>query len=217
MNCKYCNRKCVKKGKRSGKQRYRCSNCMKYQLRTYKKTRIDDSKVDFLRKLNNEGVGISSISRLLNISKSSVQRVIKRLYNQIQQPVFNESNQSYEIDELRTYVGSKSNECWVIYAINKLNGVVIEMTVGRRTKENIRKVVNTVLSLNPKRIFTDGLVTYKGLIPQTIHRVFQYNTNKIERKNLTLRTHIKRLVRKTICYSKSTQMLDACLKIYLWA
>lgn len=217
MNCKYCNRKCVKKGKRSGKQRYRCSNCMKYQLRTYKKTRIDDSKVDFLRKLNNEGVGISSISRLLNISKSSVQRVIKRLYNQIQQPVFNESNQSYEIDELRTYVGSKSNECWVIYAINKLNGVVIEMTVGRRTKENIRKVVNTVLSLNPKRIFTDGLVIYKGLIPQTIHRVFQYNTNKIERKNLTLRTHIKRLVRKTICYSKSTQMLDACLKIYLWA
>ncbi len=217
MNCKYCNRKCVKKGKRSGKQRYRCSNCMKYQLRTYKKTRIDDSKVDFLRKLNNERVGISSISRLLNISKSSVQRVIKRLYNQIQQPVFNESNQSYEIDELRTYVGSKSNECWVIYAINKLNGVVIEMTVGRRTKENIRKVVNTVLSLNPKRIFTDGLVTYKGLIPQTIHRVFQYNTNKIERKNLTLRTHIKRLVRKTICYSKSTQMLDACLKIYLWA
>lgn len=217
MNCKYCNEKCVKKGKRSGKQRYRCSNCMKYQLRTYKKTRIDDSKVDFLRKLNNEGVGISSISRLLNISKSSVQRVIKRLYNQIQQPVFNESNQSYEIDELRTYVGSKSNECWVIYAINKLNGVVIEMTVGRRTKENIRKVVNTVLSLNPKRIFTDGLVTYKGLIPQTIHRVFQYNTNKIERKNLTLRTHIKRLVRKTICYSKSTQMLDACLKIYLWA
>lgn len=217
MNCKYCNRKCVKKGKRSGKQRYRCGNCMKYQLRTYKKTRIDDSKVDFLRKLNNEGVGISSISRLLNISKSSVQRVIKRLYNQIQQPVFNESNQSYEIDELRTYVGSKSNECWVIYAINKLNGVVIEMTVGRRTKENIRKVVNTVLSLNPKRIFTDGLVTYKGLIPQTIHRVFQYNTNKIERKNLTLRTHIKRLVRKTICYSKSTQMLDACLKIYLWA
>ncbi|MBD2463520.1 transposase, partial [Oscillatoria sp. FACHB-1407] len=29
------------------------------------------------------------------------------------------------------------------------------------------------------------------------------NTQKIERKHLTLRTRIKRLVRKTICFSKS--------------
>jgi len=34
------------------------------------------------------------------------------------------------------------------------------------------------------------------------------NTQKIERKHLTLRTRIKRLARKTICFSKSIQMHD---------
>jgi len=31
-------------------------------------------------------------------------------------------------------------------------------------------------------------------------------TQQLERKHLTLRTRIKRLVRKTICFSKSTRM-----------
>jgi len=110
-----------------------------------------------LIKLNNEGMGISSISRILDISKSSVQRIILRLSSMIQKPVFSEYNETYEIDELRTYVGNKKNESWVIYAINKANGNIIDLVVGRRTKENIRKVVDTILSYSPKRIYTDGL------------------------------------------------------------
>ena len=34
------------------------------------------------------------------------------------------------------------------------------------------------------------------------------NTQQIERQHLTLRTRIKRLVRKTICFSKTPQMPD---------
>jgi len=34
------------------------------------------------------------------------------------------------------------------------------------------------------------------------------NTQKIERKHLTLRTRIKRLARKTICFSKLEKMHD---------
>ncbi len=52
------------------------------------------------------------------------------------------------------------------------------------------------------------------MIPKEIHRRFQYATNKIERMNLTLRTHIKRLGRKMICFSKKTLYLEAPLKIY---
>jgi insertion element IS1 protein InsB len=45
------------------------------------------------------------------------------------------------MDELRTYIGNKENECWIIYAINKLTKEVIDFAVGRRTKETISKVV----------------------------------------------------------------------------
>ncbi|WP_255539589.1 IS1 family transposase [Flavobacterium sp. CLA17] len=38
----------------------------------------------------------------------------------------------------------------------------------------------------------------------------------MERKNLTLRTHLKRLNRRTICFSKSLVVFTAVLKIYFW-
>jgi IS1 transposase len=41
------------------------------------------------------------------------------------------------------------------------------------------------------------------------------HTQKIERKHLTLRTRIKRLVRKTICFSKTTQMHDIVLGLFV--
>jgi insertion element IS1 protein InsB len=38
---------------------------------------------------------------------------------------------------------------------------------------------------------------------------------KIERKHLTLRTRIKRLVRKTICFSKTPQMHDIVIGLFV--
>jgi len=200
MECVYCKNNCIKKGKYKTIQRYQCKQCKRYQQQQYSKLIIPKDKYDWVLKLNNEGCGISSIGRLLEIAKSSVQRVIARIASKIQIPIYFESNQSYEMDELRTYCGNKKNECWVMYTINKISGKVIDFCVGRRTKANIEQVVSTVLQLNPKRIYTDGLNIYPSLIPQTIHKVFIHCTNKIERYNLTLRTHIRRLFRKTICF-----------------
>ena len=41
------------------------------------------------------------------------------------------------------------------------------------------------------------------------------NTQQIERKHLTLRTRIKRLMRKTICFSRSTQMHDIVIGLFV--
>ena len=41
------------------------------------------------------------------------------------------------------------------------------------------------------------------------------HTQKIEGKHLTLRTRIKRLVRKTICFSKTTQMHDIVIGLFV--
>jgi len=68
----------VKSGVRKNIQRYRCKFCKKYQQATYIKPRIPQEKYDWTVKLNNEGCGISNIARLLEISKSSVQRLIER-------------------------------------------------------------------------------------------------------------------------------------------
>jgi insertion element IS1 protein InsB len=57
---------------------------------------------------------------------------------------------------------------------------------------------------------------YKTLIPSYIHKTKKGGINHIERKNLTLRTHIKRLSRRTICYSKSAIMLKNSVELYVW-
>ncbi|WP_262497378.1 MULTISPECIES: IS1 family transposase [Chryseobacterium] len=49
-----------------------------------------------------------------------------------------------------------------------------------------------------------------------MHQTKRFGTNAIERKNLSIRTHLKRLNRKTICFNKSIVMLTSILKIYFW-
>lgn len=135
MECSICKGDCIKKGKRHGIQRYQCKACGCYQQQVYIKTRIPEEKYQWVKQLNNEGCGISSISRLLKIFKSSVQRLIERIASNLKMPRIDEKGQSYEIDEIRTFCGNKKNECWIIYAINKTNGSIIDFCVGRRTKE----------------------------------------------------------------------------------
>ena len=47
------------------------------------------------------------------------------------------------------------------------------------------------------------------------HTTSKRFTQKIERKHLTLRTRIKRLTRKTICFSKSAQMHDIVIGLFV--
>jgi len=54
----------------------------------------------------------------------------------------------------------------------------------------------------------------RHLDPQE-HTPGKRNTQKIERKPLTLRTRMKRLVRKTICFSQSTQMHDIVIGLFV--
>ena len=71
---------------------------------------------------------------------------------------------------------------------------------------------------NIKRYYTDDWGAYERNIPTNEHEIGKTNTQKIERKNLNLRTWIKRLSRKTIFFSKCEKIHDiviGCLLIKL--
>jgi IS1 transposase len=53
------------------------------------------------------------------------------------------------------------------------------------------------------RFYTDGWGAYRRHLDPDKHTVGKQHTQKIERKHTTLRARIKRLTRKTICFSKS--------------
>lgn len=212
MKCKYCKNVCVKAGKQNnGKQKYKCKSCNKYQQKNYVKQVSNKWVIKYLK----EGLSIRSMSRILEVSPSTIQRKILKISFQINKPQIIRGKE-YEIDELCTYIGNKNKRRWIAYSLRKDSKEVVNFVVGARTKRTISLITTSIVLSNAKKIYTDKLNIYRSLIPVDIHQTKQYSINHIERMNLTLRTHLKRLNRRTICYSKSILMLIACLKVYFW-
>jgi insertion element IS1 protein InsB len=65
------------------------------------------------------------------------------------------------------------------------------------------------------RYYTDKASVYQRHLPSEQHTVGKLTMQKIERKHLTLRTRLKRLARKTICFSKSIEMHDTVLGLFM--
>ena len=65
------------------------------------------------------------------------------------------------------------------------------------------------------RFYTDGWGAYHRHLAPGQHDVGKRRTQQLERKHLTLRTRIKRLVRKTICFSRSVPMHDIVIGLFI--
>ena len=217
IGCKYCNGKCQKAGRQfNGRQRVFCKVCKKYQQVIYKYRACRSSTVSTISNLICESVGIRGIARVLKISKTTVARKILLIARSIQKPPIPLNRSFFEVDELRTYIGNKENQFWIAYALCPETRQVIDFTVGKRSKRTLRSIINTLLFSGVRKIKTDNLNIYQSLIPAKKHVRGSYVINHIERNNLNLRTHLKRLSRRTICFSRSLAMLSACLRIYFW-
>lgn len=217
MECKFCGKNCSKAGKqKNGQQRYYCKYCKRYQQSKYVYSAYKAEIKAMIPKLVCESVGIRGIGRLLKIASGTVVKMIRSIAQAIQKPAIPVKKISFELDEVRTYVGNKENQYWIAYALCSETKRVVDFTVGKRSKRVLRSIVNTLLLSNVRTIKTDKLNIYQSLIPAGRHVSNAYNINHIERNNLNLRTHLKRLSRRTICFSKSLVMLEACLKIYFW-
>lgn len=140
MNCKYCKKECSKAGKNSaGKQKYYCGCCKKYQQKIYVykayDINIDEQIVQYVK----NSCGIRSIGRLLNISNTTVLKRIRLIASGLVSTYASSKGCVYEMDELHTFAGNKKQDQWLIYAINKGTRSVVDIFVGRRNKENIKK------------------------------------------------------------------------------
>ena len=216
MNCNKCNKPCIKNGFQvNGKQRFLCKDCGCHQQSQYNYNAYKPNTNTQIVKLLANSCGIRDISRILSISKTTVLKRILRISKELKQPSIYENNQIYEADEVSIKMKG-FNRYAISYIINRKTKRVIDFCIGSKTAENLKPMINKVLYLNPKRIYTDKMRTYFSLISNEIHSTKKYQTNSIERFHLTIRTHLKRCSRKTICTSKSDKILNAILKIYFY-
>ena len=120
-----------------------------------------------------------------------------------------------ELDEMWSFVHSKQNPRWLWHAIDRKSGQVLAYVFGRR-KDNVFLQLKELLEpFGIKRYCTDGWGAYDRHLPDELHEVGKSKTQRIERKHLGLRTRIKRLTRKTICFSRSERMHDLVIGLFI--
>ena len=120
-----------------------------------------------------------------------------------------------EVDEMWSFVSKKKEPRWLWHAIDHRTGKVLAYVCGRRTDEACIKLKMLLELFGLRRYYTDDWGADERNLKSDVHSPGKRNTQQIERKHLTLRTRIKRLVRKTICFSKSIQMHDIVIGLFI--
>ena len=122
---------------------------------------------------------------------------------------------SSELDEMWSYVARKANPRWLWHAIDHHTGKALAYVFGRRKDDVFLKLQKLLEPFGITRFYTDGWGAYERHIEAEKHQVGKENTQKIESKHINLRTRIKRLMRRTICFSKTEQMHDLVIGLFI--
>ena len=120
-----------------------------------------------------------------------------------------------EMDEMWSFVGSKSQQRWLWHAIDHHTGQILAYVFGTREDETFLKLKDLLAPFGITRFYTDGWGAYRRHLDPSTHTVGKQQTQKIERKHMTFRTRIKRLTRKTICFSRSILMHDLVIGLFI--
>ncbi len=121
------------------------------------------------------------------------------------------------LDEFWSWVGKrKTGKRWVWYAYCADSGKILAFQIGKRNDATCKKLFKKLEKLTIHHYYTDDWKSYKKFSPVEKHTVSKKKTRNIERQNLNFRTHLKRLCRKTICFSKKDDMHFGFIKAYIW-
>jgi insertion element IS1 protein InsB len=119
-----------------------------------------------------------------------------------------------EVDEMWSFVGKKKPR-WLWHALDHRTGQVFAYVFGRRKDEVFLQLKTLLMPFGITRYYTDYWGAYERHLAPEVHSPGKHNTQQIERKHLTWRTRLKRLVRKTICFSQSIAMHDIVIGLFI--
>ena len=242
LHCPYCQgTDIVRHGTTpEGKQRYRCRACpdrgRTFLLEYAYAGQSPDVKRQIVEMAMNAS-GIRDTARVLHVSPTTVLKELKKKapeLEQVNQAVLKHLHPEHveieicraeeleqrrgltsELDEMWSYVGKKVEPRWLWHAIDHHSGTVLAYVFGRRKDAVFLQLKGLLEPFSITRFYTDGWGAYERHIDPEQHHVGKENTQKIESKHINLRARIKRLVRRTICFSKTITMHDLVIGLFI--
>ncbi|MGL5834489.1 MAG: IS1 family transposase [Waterburya sp.] len=229
MQCPKCeSNKIVKNGWRQNKQNYLCRNCGRQFISTYDQRGYSQAVKEHCLTLYCNGMGFRGIERSTGVCHNTVINWVQEASSQIPdenyeipqrgdggQLEFNSSFRAPEtaqLDELQTFVGSKKT-IWLWTAVNSHQVGLLKWVIGDRSQTTFSKLWWIIRGWECFLYITDGWKVYPCFINDCDHLVSKTGMTRVEGENSRLRHYLARLHRKTFCYSKSIEMLEASVRL----
>jgi IS1 family transposase len=155
------------------------------------------------------GMGFRGLERVTDISHTTIMNWVKKSSQQITDELSydEEIPEITEIDELQTFVGKKTNKIWIWTVVNHWLPGILLFAVGDRSHKTFLKIWQIIKCWHSFWYVTDGYKVYSSHIGYEDHLVKKTYMTRVEGENTRLRHYLSRLHRKTLCYSKSLEML----------
>ena len=123
-----------------------------------------------------------------------------------------------ELDEIWSFVQSKSKRVWIWIALCRQTKQVIAYHLGDRTKKSFQDFYHKFpADYAGCKSHSDGLEHYKNISKywHTCSKKKGGRTSQVEAFNTILRQRLSRLVRKTCAFSKSFEMHENIIRWFI--
>jgi len=204
VSCPYCQSvKVVKNGiKKSGMQNLWCRQCNKQFQSEYLYWACDPDRRALLMKMLLRGSGIRDCAAVAGVSQEAVLRLIVRNALKLEIKPCYSHYIKVQIDELWSYLGKKQKKVWMLYAYSAQDGEIPGFAMGKRNQKTVSNLLLKLKALEIDFFLTDNWEAFKAVLPYEKHLIGKQFTKAIEGVNTWFRTRLRRLVRRTVGFSK---------------
>ncbi len=109
----------------------------------------------------------------------------------------------------------QKNKIWLWTAVDHFKSGIFAWVLGDHSAETFRPLWAIVQAWQCYFYITDGWAVYPGFIPAGDQIISKTYMTRVEGENMRLRHYLARLHRKTLCYSKTEQMLRYSIRLLL--
>ena len=117
--------------------------------------------------------------------------------------------------EMWSFCHDKQNQIWLRWAVDHKTNTPLAYVFGTREHKYLDELLELLKPFNIGTVYADNNFAYESRITDKTLISGKKNTQKIERDHLILRKRIKRLARRTICFSKNKQIHMAVIGTFI--
>jgi len=211
----------------NGKQRYLCSSCGRTSRDAPQPNGYTEEERERILRAYHERSSLRGLTRTFGVSRQTVTSWLKKkvltlpeLSETLLEPDPAEPSRSVlELDELWSFVLKRANKRWIWIALCRATRQVVAYFIGDRSEASCQQLWARIpVAYRQGHCYSDFWKAYQLVIPAEQHTAAGKETGwtaHVERWNNILRQRLGRFVRKSLSFSKSDEMHELCLRLFL--